>query len=142
MRNRGKRSIKVYFSVDGAQIAGSMQELESFNYKPDAKIDELVFIGDPESQYETDVKGHGFDFVHLEKDAEGAKVWDSIVTKYTTGQAQPTISMTVLTDYVDPSVPNRTEVFSKVAMKVDSVDVGDGYVKRKWSGMASSYKTF
>ncbi|HND52967.1 MAG TPA: hypothetical protein PLV92_11240 [Pirellulaceae bacterium] len=142
MRNRGKRSIKFYFSVGGAQIAGSMAEAKDFNYTPDASIDEVTLIGDPETKYETDIKGHGFSLTHYEKDAEGAKVWDSIVTAYANGDPQPDISLTVLTDYVDPSVPPRTEVFSSIAMKCDSLDVGDGYVMRKWSGKASSYKVF
>lgn len=142
MRNKGKRSVKFYFSVDGAQIAGSFSEAKDFNYKPDATIDELTFIGDPETKYETDIKGHGFEFSHYEKDPEGAKLWDKIVSQYADGSPQPTISLTVLTDYVDPALPPRTEVFSGVALKCDSVDVPDGYVMRKWSGKASSYKVF
>jgi hypothetical protein len=142
MRNKGKRSVKFYFSVDGAQIAGSLAECKDYNYAPDASIDELVFIGDPATKYETDIKGHGFSFSHYERDAEGAKLWDKIVTAYANGDPQPTISLTVLTDYIDPAIAPRTEVFSGVAMKCDSLDVPDGYVMRKWSGKSSTYKVF
>lgn len=142
MRNKGKRSIKFYFSVAGQQIGGSMLEAKDFTSTPDASIDELTFVGDPSTHYETDVKGWKFSFSHYEKDAEGAKVMDTIEQKFASGEPQPTITLTVLTDYIDPAIPPRTEVFGEIAMKVDSVDVSDGYVMRKWSGAASTKKVF
>lgn len=142
MRNKGKRSVKFYFSVDGNQLGGSPAEAKDFDYTPDASIDEIELVGNPETEYETEVKGHGFSFNHYEKDPEGAKLWDLIVENYATGKPQPKISLTVLTDYIDPAIPPRTEVFSKIAMKCDSLNVPAGYVMRKWSGKASSYKVF
>lgn len=132
------RHVHLYAIIDGKTQVGSFTKVESWSHKPDAKIDKTEFIGQAFAEGDVEMSGHDFSFTVHEEDTEAMDYWDNLASKYEAGQQLPDVAIVVITNYLNPAVPAKTETFQECVLKHDERNASSkkDYVKNMFTGFA------
>ena len=136
------RHVHVYAIIDGQTQVGSFTKVESFSGKPDATIEKSEFLGEAFAEGDLEMSGHDFNFTIHEADTKAIDYWDNLASQFEAGQQLPEVSIVVVTNYLDPSVPAKTETYEEAVLKHDERSFASkkDYVKNMFSGFAPRKK--
>lgn len=123
--------------VDGQIQAKSFAKVENFKWNPRQDLSDTDFLGETEA--EPDIMHHGYDFsfsIHEEDNSAVEQILNKVVATLTAGVQQPNVTLTFIKRYRDPSLTQKTLVFQKAVLKLDSQESGSrkDYLKSSFSG--------
>lgn len=132
------RHVHVYAIVDGQTQVGSFTKVESFSHKPDMSIEKTEFLGQSEAEGDIEHSGEDFNFTIHEEDTAAIDYYNDLVRKFSSGQLLPNVSMVVITDYLNPAIPSKTQTFQEAVLKLDERSFGGkkDYVKNMFTGFS------
>ena len=143
-RIRGQETT-LQVAINGQTQDGSFAKVENFKWNPRQDLTDSDFVGETES--EPDIMHHGFDMsflIHEKENGAVDNVLQPIVDALTAGLPLPSVTLTFIKRYRDPSVPTKTLVFQNVKLKMDSQEASSrkDYVKTAFSAKCRKMKSF
>lgn len=123
------RHRSLYFSVEGATKIGSFSRVVNFSHKPDATIEKSDFLGEDASDGDLEINGHDVNWMIHQEDAKAIEYWEGVVRKYGARIRLPSLQMVVITTFLNPAIPVKTQTFSEGVVKLDE-DAASG--RKDW----------
>jgi hypothetical protein len=95
-------------------------------------------MGQAEAEGDIEHSGYDFNFTIHETDTKAIDYWGNVVSLFSAGKPLPDVSLVVITNYIDPSIPAKTETLQEVVLKLDerAASSKKDYIKNMFTGFA------
>lgn len=135
LRSRGQEeTIKII--IDDDEKGGTFARVLDFDHTPRTDLTETDFLGESESEIDTQHHGHDFAFNVHESDDKAIALLEQIANACAAGVAVPNVTIIRITKYRTQGVPSKSTSFLNAQVKLDKRTTSGRkeYIKNAFSG--------